>query len=102
MAEFVKAIQASALTPGQGTLVELNGTRILIFSEDGALYAIDEVCPHDQGPLSEGELDGKVITCPWHDAMFDIQTGAVVDGPADEGVRCYEVKLDGEDVLVKI
>ncbi len=102
MAEFVKAVRAADLATGTGTVVELNGARIAIFNVDGAFYAMDDTCTHAGGPLSEGELEGTRVTCPWHGATFDIKTGGVLSPPAADGVRSYEVKTDGEDVLVKV
>ncbi|MCH7840820.1 MAG: non-heme iron oxygenase ferredoxin subunit [Planctomycetes bacterium] len=102
MAEFVKAVRTAELVPGKGTVVELNGVRIAIFNVDGAFYAMNDTCTHASGPLSEGDLDGTVVTCPWHGATFDIKTGAVLGPPAADGVRSYEVKTEGDDVLVKV
>ena len=102
MVEFVKAIAKSDLAAGLGAVVELQGKKIAIFNVDGAFYAMDDTCTHAGGPLSEGELDGPVVTCPWHGATFDIKTGGVLGPPAPDGVRSYEVKTEGEDVLVKV
>ena len=102
MAEFVKAVRAADLAPGTGTVVELNGVKIAVFNVDGAFYAMNDTCTHASGPLSEGELDGTAVTGPWHGARFDIKTGAVLGPPAADGVRSYEVKTEGEDVLVKV
>ena len=102
MAEFVKAVRAADLAPGTGTVVELNGVRIAIFNVDGAFYAMNDTCTHASGPLSEGELDGTVVTCPLHGATFDVKTGAVLGPPASDGVRSYEVKIEGEEVSVKV
>ncbi len=102
MAEFVKAIAKAELAAGQGAMVELQGKKIAIFNVDGAFYAMDDTCTHAGGPLSEGELDGTVVTCPWHGATFDVKTGCVHGPPASDGVRSYEVKIEGEDVLVKV
>ena len=102
MAEFVKALRTTELSSGQGTMVELNDVRIAIFNVDGTFYAINDTCTHASGPLSEGEVDGSVVTCPWHGAAFDIKTGAVLSTPATDGVRSYEVKTEGEDLLVKV
>ena len=52
--------------------------------------------------LSEGDLIGKEITCPLHGAIFDVTTGEVLEGPAGEGVTCYEVRLLGDEIEVKI
>ena len=102
MAEFVKAVRRAELVPGKGTMVELDGVKIAIFNVDGAFYAMNDTCTHASGPLSEGELDGTVVTCPWHGAAFDVKTGSVRGSPASDSVRSYEVKIEGEDVLVKV
>ncbi len=102
MSEFVRAMAKSDLAAGYGAVVELQGTRIAIFNVDETFYAVDDTCTHVGGPLSEGELEGTMVTCPWHGATFDIKTGAVLGPPASDGVRSYEVKTEGEDVLVKV
>ena len=102
MAEFVKAIAAADLTAGHGVIVELQGKKIAIFNVDETFYAVDDTCTHVGGPLSEGELEGTIVTCPWHGARFDVKTGAVHGPPASDDIRSYEVKTEGEDVLVKV
>ena len=102
MAELVKAIAKADLTPGNGVMVELQGKNIAIFNLDGDFYAMDDTCTHAGGPLSEGELEGTRVTCPWHGATFDIKTGGVHDPPASDDVCSYEVMIEGEDVLVKV
>ena len=102
MAEFVRAVGTSELVAGKGTVVELSGVRIAVFNVDGAFYAMNDSCTHANGPLSERDVDGTVVTCPWHGATFDIKTGAAVGPPALDGVGSYEVKIDGEDALVKV
>ncbi len=102
MAEFVKAIATADLTAGHGVMVELQGKKIAIFNVDETFYAVDDTCTHVGGPLSEGELEGTKVTCPWHGAMFDVKTGGVHGPPASDDIRSYEVKIEGEDVLVKV
>ena len=53
-------------------------------------------CTHRQGPLNEGTLDGSTVTCPYHDAQFDVCTGAVLRGPAREPLATFQVIVDGE------
>ena len=67
---------------------------------DGTFCAFSDECTHDFGPLSEGELNGDVVTCPWHFSSFNVRTGEVVDSPADEPIPVYEVELDGDGVYV--
>ena len=102
MAEFVRAIAKAGLTAGHGVMVELRGKNIAIFNVDGTFYATDDTCTHAGGPLSEGDLDETVVTCPWHGATFDVKSGGVQGPPASDGVRSYEVKIEGEDILVSI
>ncbi len=69
---------------------------------DGEYYAIDDTCPHALGPLSEGEIEGGVVICPWHASEFDIKTGEVLTPPATEGVRSYKVYLEGDTIKIEI
>ena len=102
MAEFVKAIAKADLTAGHGVMVELQGKKIAIFNVDETFYAVDDTCTHVGGPLSEGELEGASVTCPLHGATFDVKTGGVNGPPASDDVRSYEVRIEGEDVLVNV
>ena len=102
MAKAIKVAQASDLSPGSGTTVEAEGHRIALFNVQGTFYAIDDTCPHRGGPLGEGELHGPTVTCPWHGATFDVQTGAVTGPPARASVRSFCVRVEGNDVLVEL
>jgi nitrite reductase (NADH) small subunit len=102
MADFVKVAKAGEVTPGQGKMVEISGKKIALFNIDGALYAIDDTCTHRGGPLSEGALDGKQVTCPWHGAVFNVTTGEVLGPPAPEGVARYNSRIEGDDIEVEI
>ena len=102
MAGFVKVANTEDLAPGQGKVVEAGGKTIALFNVDGDYYAIDDTCTHKGGPLSEGELDGKEVTCPWHGAVFDVTTGEVLGPPAMEGVACYKVRVSGNSIEIEI
>ena len=71
-------------------------------SLDGACYAIDDCCTHDGGPLGQGRIDGFHIICPRHGARFDIRTGRALTMPAVHATPAHEVKVDGDQVLVKL
>ena len=101
MAEFIKALATTDLPAGKTTAVEVNGKKIAVFNIDGTFYAIDDTCTHRGGSLSEGEVDGTVVTCPLHGAEFDVTNGQVLGSPAPRGVTSYEVKVEGGDVMVK-
>jgi nitrite reductase/ring-hydroxylating ferredoxin subunit len=69
---------------------------VAVFNADGQLCATHARCTHKQGPLSEGTLDGSTVTCPWHGSQFNVCTGAVVQGPAEDPLTTYRVSIDGE------
>jgi 3-phenylpropionate/trans-cinnamate dioxygenase ferredoxin subunit len=103
MARFVRVgTRADFEASGTGRLVEVEGRRIALFSVGGGYYAIDDVCPHKGGPLSEGPLSGDEVTCPWHGSRFNVKTGAVTGPPAQQGVKSFPVRVTGEDVEVGI
>ena len=60
---------------GKGCLIRLEDKEIALFCCKGSYYAISDTCTHEGGPLSEGELEGSVVTCPWHGWQFDVETG---------------------------
>jgi ferredoxin-NADP reductase/nitrite reductase/ring-hydroxylating ferredoxin subunit len=102
MTESIRVGSAAEIPPGSVRLVEAKGNRIALFNVDGRFHAIDDTCSHQGGPLSEGTLDGPVVTCPWHGARFDVTTGAVLKGPARHPVAAYPVRVSGSDLLVQI
>jgi nitrite reductase/ring-hydroxylating ferredoxin subunit len=102
MATFVTAARADELAPGQGKLVEVNHKRIALFNVGGRYYAIDDMCPHRGAPLSEGEIEGTTVVCPWHGAIFDVTTGEVTQPPAAFGVATYDVRVEGEEIVIAV
>ena len=101
MAQYVKAIAAAEVEPGQGKLVELQGRKIALFNVGGSYYAIDDTCTHRGGPLSEGKFDGEKMTCPWHGSQFAIEDGEVVVGPATYRQPCFEVRVRNGEVQLR-
>ena len=102
MAGFVKVGTTGDFAPGQGKMVEVGGKKIALFNVEGNYYAIDDTCTHRGGPLSEGELSGTEVTCPWHGATFDVTTGNVLGPPAAKGVSRYAVRVSGNNVEIEI
>ena len=86
-----------------GTVVEIatRGEPVALCNVDGAIFAMRGICPHQGGPLGQGTLHGRTLTCPWHGWEFDCQTGANV---FDEAVKVpvYKVRVEGEDIQVEI
>ncbi len=101
MAE-VKVTQASRVGPGTGVVVDAAGQAIALFNVGGTFHAIANACTHRGGPLGEGRLDGTIVTCPWHGSQFDVTSGQVRKGPAQQPVVSYPVRVQGDDVLVSL
>ena len=78
MAQFTKVASTADLAPGEAKCIEVAGKKIALFNLEGSFYAIDDTCTHRGGPLSEGEVSGEEVTCPWHGAIYNIKTGAVL------------------------
>ena len=82
--------------------VEVDGTVVLLCNVNGELYAVEDVCTHDGGPLDQGEMqDGKVM-CPRHGALFDVTTGSALTLPAVVPLPTYHVRVEGDDVIVDV
>ncbi|MDA1009989.1 MAG: Rieske 2Fe-2S domain-containing protein [Chloroflexi bacterium] len=87
---------------GEVRVVECGGGRSLALSNvDGELYAIDNLCTHDGGPLGEGKLRRGRVICPRHGAAFDAKTGRVLTLPAVKSVSAYRVTVEGDHVFVE-
>lgn len=96
-----KVAETADLEPGQGRVVEAGGRTLALFNVDGTYHAIDNACRHRGGPLGEGELDGRVVTCPWHGYRFDVTTGRNASNPA-VAVACYPVIVEAGAVFVDL
>ncbi len=106
---YVKVTSADQLPPGGKQKVTLEGKTLLLTNVDGAVYAIDNRCPHMGGSLFEGKLEGETITCPRHHTVFNVKTGAVVQNGSIAflhlkvaDTRAYPAKIEGGDVLVGV
>ncbi|MGH9704298.1 MAG: Rieske (2Fe-2S) protein [Candidatus Acidiferrales bacterium] len=98
---FVRAARKEEVPPGSIREFQLDGKTIALANVDGKFYAINNTCLHRGGPLGEGELEGKVVTCPWHGWQYEVTTGKVVMNPSI-GVDCYELEVRGEDIFVNV
>lgn len=75
---------------------------IALFNIAGTFHAIDDACPHQGAPLSEGQIVGCVTICPWHAAEFDVTNGKLLSGPGVRDVQSFPVKLEEEEVLIQV
>jgi nitrite reductase/ring-hydroxylating ferredoxin subunit len=87
----------------QGAVKTVQAHRVIaVFHTESGFYTIDDLCPHRGGPLSEGKREGKCVTCPWHGARFDLETGQVLGGPSPKGVSCYAVRLNDNTIEIEL
>ena len=101
MATLTKVAEISDIPPDSAKIVEAAGKAIALFRAGETLYAIDNTCLHRGGPLGEGELEGTVVTCPWHGWRYDVTTGANVMNAAIQ-VSCYPVRVEGTSIFVEL
>ncbi|MHC4065190.1 MAG: Rieske (2Fe-2S) protein [Planctomycetota bacterium] len=102
MDQRVKVADAKDVPVGGCLPVEVAGRKLALFNVDGDYYAIDDTCPHEGGPLSAGDLDSDVATCPWHGAEFDVTTGEALSPPAPSGVTRYKVRVEGGEIAIDL
>jgi 3-phenylpropionate/trans-cinnamate dioxygenase ferredoxin component len=102
MSEFYRVCKTFDIPDPGKEVFEIEGRFIVLIHMDGQFYALDDACTHDGGPLGAGFLEGFQIICPRHGARFDVRTGLALTMPAVHATPAHEVKVDGNDVYVKI
>lgn len=102
MSEFIKVATLDEIPVNGSKLIEVDMYEIALFNLNGEIYAIENICTHDGGPLGEGTIvNGHEVQCPRHGARFDIRTGAALSFPAFEPTASYAVRIEGQDVLIE-
>ena len=92
-AEFIEIAPASELPNGERLFVDLGDKPIVILNIAGKLFAIGDVCSHDDGPLGDGMIEGNNIVCPRHGGEFDVRDGKAVQMPAVVDIPAYPVRV---------
>jgi 3-phenylpropionate/trans-cinnamate dioxygenase ferredoxin subunit len=100
--QWIRLGRDSEIPEGEVRIFEAGDTQIAVCRVGGALFAVEDVCTHDDGPLGEGFLEGHEIECPRHGARFDVRTGAVCRMPAAAPVPVFPIKVENGDVLVEL
>jgi len=98
--EFTKIANLSDVPKGTVKVFELHGEQIAVCNADGTIYAVADLCSHDNGPLDQGTLEGCQIECPRHGARFDIKTGEALCLPAVMPIPTYKVEQRGQEIWV--
>lgn len=102
MADFLTVARVEQVPPGTLKVFRVKGRRIALSQVDGVFYAIDDLCTHDEGPLGDGPLRGDEVECPRHGARFNVRTGAALRMPAVTPVKVHAVRIDGQNIQVKL
>ncbi len=102
MSEFVTVATRDEVPPGTFITFSIDYEFINLFNVDGVFYATADRCSHAEVALSGGEYKDGVIECPKHGARFDVRTGAVLAPPATQAIRCYKVRVVGDDIQVEV
>ena len=97
---YVKLANTDELAPGELVCITVGDKGILLVNSDGNFYATDEMCTHEDARLCTGFVKEGYVKCPLHGSRFKVTTGELLDGPSEEGVQQYAVKVEGEDILV--
>jgi 3-phenylpropionate/trans-cinnamate dioxygenase ferredoxin subunit len=101
MTDWINVAPANEIQVGDWRLVDLEDVQVIVFNCDGEFFAIADICTHDGGTLSDGEIEGCEIICPRHGARFDIRSGAVTAPPAYEDLPTFPVRVVDGMVQVK-
>ena len=101
MTEFVTVGKTDDLQPGECKVVEANGKKFALFNVNGTFHALANTCCHKGGPLGEGTLEGDIVTCPWHQWQFKVNTGENVQD-SETKIDSFKVKVEDNEVKVEI
>ena len=92
--------KATDVAAGQIRAFSVDGTKVSVANVGGTLYAFDDRCTHQGCSLSNGSLDGTTVTCACHGSEFDVRSGDVLEGPAEDPVASWSVEVQGDEILV--
>ena len=103
MARFVTVAKVGDIAPGKGKQVKVGKLLISLWNVDGEIYAINDICTHEEEYLSEGWIvDAHCVECPAHGAVFDLRTGAKMNEVAPYPETVYPVRIEGDDIAVEV
>ena len=101
MPTWYRLISAADCPPGTTQEVIVDGTVVAVFNVEGSFYALDGICPHQGGPLGKGQLNGCIITCPWHGWQFDVTSGQQQINHRIVHTS-YPTRIEGEELWVQL
>ena len=99
--DWVQVASAKDVTDAGGLLGRsVGGVPLAVFEVDGSFYVTQDECTHGEASLADGFLEGCLIECPYHQGLFDVRTGEVKGPPCTEPLRVFEVRRDGDSLLI--
>lgn len=98
----VTVAKINEFADGQMKQVSANGAEVLLARVGGEFHAVGAYCTHYGAPLAKGALSGDRVVCPWHHACFNVTTGDLQEPPAFDALPCYEVKVENDQVIVRV
>lgn len=102
MSDYQRVAALSELAEGSAYRVLVGGVAVCLARSEGEVFALADVCSHEEVPLSDGEVCDGTIECYLHGSRFDLRTGAPTGLPATRPVATYPVKTEGDDVYVAV
>lgn len=97
---FIKIGKVDELRPGSMKRVDIDGRRMLLANVNGRFCATDDTCTHEDASLSTGSLRGALVKCPLHGSRFNVCTGEALEEPAEQNLKTYPVRVEGDNILV--
>jgi nitrite reductase/ring-hydroxylating ferredoxin subunit len=102
MGELMIVGSPSDVSDGDMKAFDVGGVKVAVANVGGTFHAFGNVCTHRQCPLSKGELEETTVTCPCHGSQFDVTSGAVLQGPAQDPVASYPTRVQGDALQVEV
>ena len=98
----ILVVKTSEMPPGKLNKVSVDGKEVLVVNLDGNYFAMDDTCTHSGASLSEGQLDGSTVTCPWHGSTWDCKTGKLEKFPAKiNDLKSYKVTVESDNIFLE-
>ncbi len=100
--EFQRVATTAEIPEGGFELCEIDDRLVIVFQQNSNFYCIDDVCTHDGGTLSDGEVQGCEIICPRHGARFDIRDGRALSMPATQDTCAHQIRIEDDEIWVRL
>jgi nitrite reductase (NADH) small subunit len=101
MSDYISVTTVKDMQGSMGKCIDINGVKIALFKVGEEYFAIDNTCPHRDGPLADGFLQDDVVSCPWHGWQFNVKTGESI-GASPSKLNTYPVKVEGDEIQVLV